>query len=298
MLKVYTKNGIELIDESLNTKFSDYELNFEKNLIIDSKNNLVYSVKGDFIGKILGGGVSPVPSQYIVADTIQIPTTGYINTEISASPQYTRSKFKVTWFGSSTGTRGLYGVRATASVSSTSYNVYLTVSATGPRWDNTGTNSLTSNWSVGETHEVELTHTSEGYGQSIVDGDIVATGSIVMDPDYINYIYINSLYTASTSSIATGGTMRWHGCQIWSDGITLSADFVPVFDTVGQEAGFYDIARQQFFGNDGAGTITAYDANGDPITEGLLGMSPNMMSINKPISNVTIIGPNDEEEER
>lgn len=243
---------------------------------------------------------SPIPSQYIVADTIQIPTTGYINTEIPASPQYTRTKFKVTWFGSSTGTRGLFGVRATGSANNTSYNVYLTVSATGPRWDNTGTASLFSAWQVNETHEVELTHTPEGYGQSIVDGNIVATGSVVMDPDYINYIYINSLYTVSTSAVATGGTMRWHGCQIWSDGITLSADFIPVFDTVTQEAGFYDIARQQFFGNDGAGTITAYDAGGNPITGGLLGINPNMMlgSIRKPTSNVTVIGPDDEEEER
>jgi len=243
---------------------------------------------------------SPVPSQYIIADSIQIPTTGYINTEIPGSPLYTRSKFKVTWFASATGTRGLYGVRATASVSSTSYNVYLTVSAAGPRWDNTGTNSFFSNWQVNETHEVELTHTPEGYGQSIVDGVVVATGNTVMDPDYINYIHINTLSTASTSSIATGGTMRWHGCQIWSDGTTLSADFIPVFDTVTQEAGFYDIARQRFFGNNGSGTITAYDAGGNPITGGnLLGMSPNMMfaSIRKPISNVTVIGP-DEEEER
>ena len=84
------------------------------------------------------------------------------------------------------------------------------------------------------------------------------------------------------------------------DGNTFSADFVPVFDTVGQEAGFYDIARQRFFGNNGAGTIVAYDANGNAITGGLLGMSPNIMfgSINKPISNLTVIGPDDEEEER
>lgn len=265
MLKIYTKNGIELIDESLNTKFDDYEINFEKNLIIDS-NNLVYSINGDFIGKILGSGSSPIPSQYIVANSIQIPTTGYINTEIAGSPQYTRSKFKVTWFGSATGTRGLYGVRNAPSVISTSYNVYLTVNATGPRWDNTGTTSFVSNWQVNETHEVELTHTPEGYGQTIVDGEIVATGSIVMDADYINYIHINTVYTASTASIATGGTMRWHYSQIWGDGNTLSANFIPVYDTVGQEAGFYDIARHRFFGNNGVGTITAYDENGDPIT--------------------------------
>ncbi|MBO7691437.1 MAG: hypothetical protein J6T10_02245 [Methanobrevibacter sp.] len=62
MLKVYTKKGIELIDESLNTKFNDYEINFEKNLIIDSNNNLVYSIDGAFVGKILDD-VSPVPSE-------------------------------------------------------------------------------------------------------------------------------------------------------------------------------------------------------------------------------------------
>lgn len=474
MLKVYTKNGIELIDESLNTKFNDYEINFEKNFIIDSNNNLVYSVNGAFVGKILGdndvphivlpycylnespiptditvdpnwskftlsmsvdqdcfvygartsstatdklevrvstastrfnttigsnspafsyvtdlssrsdmindgtditttnsgttttvsvgstpgfvacsypvciGGIqngnvvnpslrmkgyfwkneieinnvlahriipvkmksdnsiclydeitkkyytalsgttileerpTPVPSQYIIADTIQIPTTGYINTEIPGSPRYTRSKFKVTWVGSSAATRGLYGVRATPSSSSTSYNVYLVVNATGPRWDNTGATSFFSNWQVNETHEVELTQTPEGYGQAIVDGNIVATGNTVMDPDYINYIHINTLFTAGTSATAIGGTMKWHDCQIWGDGNTLSADFVPVYDTLGQEAGLYDIVRQRFFGNNGSGTITAYDANGDPITGGnLLNMSPNMLDFNE-----------------
>jgi len=299
MLKVYTKNGIELIDESLNTKFNDYEINLEKNLIIDSNNSLVYSINGAFVGKILGGGVSPIPSQYIVADTIQIPTTGYINTEIPGSPRYTRSKFKVTWVGSATGTRGLYGVRAIASASSTSYNVYLTVNAVGPRWDNTGTNNISSNWQVSEIHEVELTHTPEGYGQSIVDGVVVATGSTVMDSNYINYIHINTIYTASISAVATGGTMKWHGCQIWPDGNNLSADFVPVFDTVGQEAGFYDIVRQRFFGNNGSGTITAYDANGDPITGvNLLGNIMLGSTNNKPTSNITVIGPDEEEEER
>ena len=73
MLKVYTKNGIELIDESLNTKFSDYELNFEKNLIIDSNNNLVYSVNGDFVGKILGDNDVPhIVLPYCYFNEIQI----------------------------------------------------------------------------------------------------------------------------------------------------------------------------------------------------------------------------------
>lgn len=300
MLKVYTKNGIELIDESLNTKFNDYEINFEKNIIIDSKNNLVYSIDGAFVGKILGGGVSPIPSQYIVANTIQIPTSGYINTGISAITATTRSKFKVTWQGSATGNRGLYGVRSSTTVGANSYNVFLTVSGVGPRWDCIRSSSTFSNWQTGETHEVELTHTPEGYGKVIDNGEVVATGTLELGTDVLDYIHINTFYTVSSSSVTTGGTMRWHYCQIWSDGTTLSADFVPVYDKVTQEAGFYDIVRQRFFGNDGSGTITAYDANGDPITGGLLGMNPNMMfaSIRKPVSNVTVIGPDEEEEER
>lgn len=240
---------------------------------------------------------SPVPSQYIVADYIQIPTGGYINTLVTAINSTTKSKFKVTWQGSSSGNRGLYGVRPSASVGADSYNVFLTVSGQGPRWDCIRSTATYSNWSVGETHEVELTHTPEGYGQVIDNGVIVATGTQTLGSTPLDYIYINTFLTQSTSSVTTGGTIRWHYCQIWSDGNNLSANFVPVYDTVGQEAGFYDIARQQFFGNDGSGTITAYDANGNLITGvNLLGMSPNllMMSNKKPISNVTIIGPDEE----
>lgn len=206
-----------------------------------------------------------IPSQYIVADSIQIPTTGYINTNISAIPRYTRSEFKIKWQGSSTGTRGLYGVRGAAIADNKAYNVYLTVSGVGPRWDNTGSSGNSSNWSVGETHTVELTH-SGNYGQTIVDGDIVATGTVDMDTTSYSSIYLNSVYTASTSAVATGGTVRWYSCKIWSDGTTLSGNFVPVYDTVGQEAGMYDLVTKSFFGNSGSSTIDAYDAEGNVIT--------------------------------
>lgn len=241
---------------------------------------------------------SPIPSQYIVADTIQIPTSGYINTLVTAINSTTKSKFKVTWQGSSSGNRGLYGVRPTVSIGADSYNVFLTVSANGPRWDCVRSATAFSSWQVGETHEVELTHTPEGYGQVIDNGAVAATGTQTLGSTPLDYIYINTFITQSSGTVTTGGTMRWHYCQIWSDGNNLSANFVPVFDTVTQEAGFYDTVREQFFGNDGTGTITAYDANGNPITGvNLLGMSPNMMlgSINeKPISNITVIGPDEE----
>lgn len=209
-----------------------------------------------------GGGI---PSRYIVADCIQIPTTGYINTGIAAIPRYTRSLFKVKWVGSSTSTRGLYGVRGAASADNKSYNVYLAVSGSGPRWDNTGSSGNTSNWSVGETHTVELTH-SGNYGQTIVDGTVVATGNTSMSTTSYSSIYINTLYTVSTSAIATGGTMRWYYVKIWGDGTTLSGDFVPVYDTLGQEAGMYDLVTKAFFGNDGGNYINAYDADGNIIT--------------------------------
>lgn len=208
---------------------------------------------------------NPIPSQYIVADCIQIPTTAYINTGIAAQPRYTRSLFKVKWQGSSTGTRGLFGIRGAATADNKAYNVYLTVSGSGPRWDNTGSSGNTSSWSVRETHVVELTH-SGNYGQTIVDGNIVATGNTSMSTTSYSSIYINTFYTVSTSAIATGGTMRWYYVKIWGDGTTLSGDFVPVYDTVTQAGGMYDLVTNTFFGNDGASTIDAYDANGNIIT--------------------------------
>lgn len=206
-----------------------------------------------------------IPARYIVADCIQIPTTGYINTGIAATPRYTRSEFKVKWQGSSSGTRGLYGVRGAAAADNKSYNVYLTVSGSGPRWDNTGSSGNTSNWSVGETHTVELTH-SGNYGQTIVDGTVVATGNTSMSTTSYSSIYINTLYTVSTSAIATGGTMRWYYVKIWGDGTNLSGDFVPVYDTGNNVAGMYDLVTEAFFGNDGSSDINAYDADGNLIT--------------------------------
>lgn len=211
-----------------------------------------------------GGGI---PSRYIVADCINIPTTAYINTGIAATPRYTRSLFKIKWVGSSTGTRGLYGVRGAASADNKSYNVYLTVSGSGPRWDNTGSSGNTSNWSTGETHTVELTH-SGNYGQAIVDGVVVATGTVSMSTTAYSSILINSIYTVSTSATATGGTVRWYSVKIWGDGTNLSGEFVPVYDTVNHEAGMYDLVTQEFKGNSGSlsASIDAYDAEGNIIT--------------------------------
>lgn len=206
-----------------------------------------------------------IPSQYILADCIQISTTAYIDTGIAATPRYTRSLFKVKWQGSSTGTRGLYGVRGSASADNKSYDVYLTVNASGPRWDNCGDSSHSSNWSTGETHTVELTH-SGNYGQVIVDGTVVATGTVAMSTTSYSPILINSLYTVPTSATATGGTVRWYSVKIWGDGSNLSADMVPVFDTVSEAGGMYDLYRNIFLAGEGSGLINAYDADGNLIT--------------------------------
>lgn len=246
-------------------------------------------------------GGSPVPPQYIVANYIQIATNQYINTEVSATPQYTESEFKVTWVSGTSGTRGLYGVRSASSADYRSYCVFLIVSGSGPRWDNCGGSNFSSHWSTGETHIVQLTH-ADRYGKTIVDGQTVATGSTTMSTNSYDYIHLNTIYTRTTSAVNTGGVTKWYYVKIWGDGTNLSADMIPVYDTVSQAGGMYDLVRQQFYGggNAGGSTIDAYDANDNPITGGnLLGINPNMMlgSIRKPTSNVTVIGP-DEEEER
>ena len=212
-----------------------------------------------------GGG--DIPSQYIRAAYIFIATNQYINTEVPATPQYTESEFKVNWVGSSTGTRGLYGVRNASSADYRSYCVFLTVSGSGPRWDNCGVSSFSSNWSVGETHTVQLTH-ADRYGKTIVDGETVATGSTAMSTTSYDYIHLNTIYTRATSSVNTGGSIRWYYCKIWGDGTNLSADMVPVYDTVTQAGGMYDLVRRQFYGggNAGGNAIDAYDENDNIIT--------------------------------
>lgn len=206
-----------------------------------------------------------IPSQYIVADYILLATNQYIDTGISATPRYTRSLFEVYWVGSTTGTRGLYGVRGASSADSRSYCVFLTVGGSGPRWDNVGDSSHASNWSTGVWHKVELTHAGN-YGQTIVDGTIVALGNTTMSATSYSSIHLNTIYT--NGSVNTGGTTRWRPLKILADGTNLSADMIPVYDTVTHAGGMYDKFRQIFIGggNPGGNTVTAYDANGNQIT--------------------------------
>ena len=266
MLKVYTKNGIELIDESLNTKFNDYEINFEKNFIIDSNNNLVYSINGDFVGKILQSG--PIPPQYILGDRIELPPTAYIDTGIAAIPRYTRSLFTVKWIDTNNGTRGLYGVRGKTVVGTDSYNVFLVVGGTGPRWDNCGPANLSSNWSVGEEHTVDLTHADNNDPMVIVDGEIVAQAAKVMSEEEFSSIQINTFFTVSNEVRHPGAKMQWKTVKIWKDGINLSADMVPVYDKVTHTGGMYDLVRKIFLPAVGSVNIKVYDANGNIITDG------------------------------
>lgn len=53
MEKIVTENGIEFIDERQNLSFGDYFLNFEKGYIIDQTLGFVFSITGDFIGRLL-----------------------------------------------------------------------------------------------------------------------------------------------------------------------------------------------------------------------------------------------------
>lgn len=53
MEKIVTKNGIEFIDERQNLSFGDYFLNFEKGYIIAQTLGFVFSITGDFIGRVL-----------------------------------------------------------------------------------------------------------------------------------------------------------------------------------------------------------------------------------------------------
>ena len=207
-----------------------------------------------------------IPSQYIVGDRIELPSTAYIDTGIAAIPRYTRSLFTVKWIDNNTGTRGLYGVRGGTIVNITSYNVFLIVGDTGPRWDNCGPANLSSNWSVGEEHTVDLTHADDNDPRVIVDGEIVAEARKVMSEEEFSSIQINTFLTVSNDVRHPGATMQWKTVKIWKDGINLSADMVPVYDKVTQSGGMYDILRKIFLPAVGSTKVVVYDAEGNVIT--------------------------------
>lgn len=207
-----------------------------------------------------------IPSQYIVGERIELPSTAYIDTGVAAIPRYTRSLFTVKWIDNNTGTRGLYGVRGGTIVNITSYNVFLIVGDTGPRWDNCGPANLSSNWSVGEEHIVELTHADDNDPRVIVDGEIVAEARKVMSDEEFATIQINTFLTVSNGVRHPGATMQWKTVKIWKDGVNLSADMVPVYDKVTQSGGMYDILRKIFLPAVGSTKVVVYDAEGNVIT--------------------------------
>ena len=207
-----------------------------------------------------------IPSQYIVGERIELPSTAYIDTGVAAIPRYTRSLFTVKWIDNNTGTRGLYGVRGGTIVNTTSYNVFLIVGDTGPRWDNCGPANLSSNWSVGEEHIVDLTHAENNDPRVIVDGEIVAEARKVMIEEEFSSIQINTFLTVANGVRHPGATMQWKTVKIWKDGVNLSADMVPVYDKVTQSGGMYDILRKIFLPAVGSTKVVVYDAEGNVIT--------------------------------
>ena len=99
MLKVYTKNGIELIDDSSNVQFHNYEINLDKNLIIDTNNNLAYSINGEFFGRVLGSE-SPVPyNDRVLRFTVDPSLDATVKFYIA-----THHEFTVDWGDSTTDT--------------------------------------------------------------------------------------------------------------------------------------------------------------------------------------------------
>ena len=209
-----------------------------------------------------------IPSQYIVGDRIKLPSKAYIDTGIGAIPKYTRSLFTVKWVGINTDTRGLYGVRGGTVVGTDSYNVYIVVGGKGPRWDNCGPANLSSNWSIGEEHTVELTHSDNANNdpRTIVDGEIVAEAVKNMSEEEFSSIQINTFLTASNGKRPSGAIMQWKTVKIWKDGINLSADMVPVYDKVTQAGGMYDKVRKIFLPAEGSVNVVVYDADGNAIT--------------------------------
>ena len=207
-----------------------------------------------------------IPSQYIVGERIELPSTAYIDTGVAAIPRYTRSLFIVKWIDNNTGTRGLYGVRGRTVVGTDSYNVFLIVGDVGPRWDNCGPANLSSNWSVGEEHTVDLTHADNNDPMVIVDGEIVAQARKVMSEEEFSSIQINTFYTVANGVRHPGATMQWKTVKIWKDGINLSADMIPVYDKVTQAGGMYDILRKIFLPAVGSTKVVVYDADGNVIT--------------------------------
>lgn len=198
-----------------------------------------------------------------------MPPESYIKTQISAYPNRTKSEFKVKAidaFATDTSIRGLYGARV--NTGDTSYAVFGRAGNYRPRWDNLGTAGTGSTWTSGVWHKVVLTQTAEGYGKTIIDDGVEEfTGTLAMSSSSSGKIHINTLWN-NNIAYASSGTQAWAWgeVRIWQDGEHLSGDFVPVYDTFTNTAGLYDKVSGEYFPNNGSGTITAYDAEGNIIT--------------------------------
>ncbi len=191
------------------------------------------------------GGGSPIPAQYEVVDYIQSSGTQYIDT-------------------------GLYPNQDYGAVVSFKYIAQGFVFGAELNWANKSFDLIPS--PDGVTYVYDGSTSFRYYGTmnttSLYTCDLKGRVGKLYKDEALIYEYTDPFTRSFTSSyklvlfaLNRGGSIRENGkikmyaCDIYENDVVLRS-FVPVFDTINQVYGLYDVVGQQFYGNLGSGNFT------------------------------------------
>ena len=100
-------------------------------------------------------------------------------------------------------------------------------------------------YSSSQTYEIDYNNN----GTLIINGTTLATGFTTSGSDNLLIAH------KGQTSDSLYGHYKYYYFQVYVSG-NLVRDMIPVYDTVNQVYGMYDVVSQAFFGNSGSGTIT------------------------------------------
>ena len=190
------------------------------------------------------GGGSPIPAQYEVVDYIQSSGSQYIDTGLYPNQDYGAVvSFKYIAQGFVFGAELNWSNQSFDLIPSYDGVTYVYYNSTSFRYY--GTMNTTSLY----TCDVK-----KGAGKLYKDE------VLVYEHNEATRIFTSS-YKLVLFALNRGGSIREYGkikmyaCDIYENDVVLRS-FVPVFDTINQVYGLYDVVGQQFYGNSGSGNFT------------------------------------------
>lgn len=190
------------------------------------------------------GGGSPIPAQYEVVDYIQSSGTQYIDTGLYPNQDYGAVvSFKYIAQGFVFGAEGSWANDSFDLIPSSDGVTYVYDNSTSFRYY--GTMNTTSLYTCDLKGRVGKLYKDEALIYEHTDSVKTFTSPFNLVLFALNRAGYKQEY----------GKIKMYACDIYENDVILRS-FVPVFDTINQVYGLYDVVGQQFYGNSGSGYFT------------------------------------------